>query len=660
MPPARLDDDLAFLEDGANPRTRAWTAAQNERTRAELDGDPARAPLLARFDELSRIDALGVPVARGARTFRTARPAGASQGLLFVRDGDGADRALVDPLALDPSALTAIDWWFASPGGRYVAVGLSRGGDERSSLHVFDVDANRFVGEAIPDTRHCSLAWTPDESGFYYTRYPAGHEYDIRLYRHVLGCPWTEDEKVFGDGLAPEEFIATDLSPDGRRLVATVSLGWARSDVYLADTERLPLRFEPLACGRDAENVPIPGDRTLYLRTNDGAERSRVYAIDYARPERDAWREVVPEGDGAIESVVRARGALVVCDLVDVRSRVRVFRDDGTVAGPIDLGERSVLAIAASERSEDAYLVLASYLEAPQIVRLSVARETPQLETFAAVATPFDASRYRVVREAAVSKDGTVVPLSVIARADVAFDGTAPAVVYGYGGFNIALSPWFVPTIVPWLDAGGVYVVANLRGGGEFGDAWHRDGMREKKQNVFDDAVAAIERVGAARIADPERIAIVGASNGGLLAAAVAVQRPDLVRAIVSLVPVIDMLRYHLFSIGRLWIPEYGDPDVPEDAAFLRAYSPLHNVRDGTAYPAMLVRAAESDGRVDPMHARKFAARVAEASSSGLRILASIESEAGHGAGKPRAKQVAESADVWTFLFRELGVAARD
>ena len=273
------------------------------------------------------------------------------------------------------------------------------------------------------------------------------------------------------------------------------------------------------------------------------------------------------------------------------------------------------------------------------------------------VATPFDARDYRIVQEWYASKDGTRVPLTVIARRDVARDGRAPAVLYGYGGFNVSLLPTFSPSLLPWLDAGGVYAIANLRGGGEFGDAWHRAGMRERKQNVFDDAIAAIEYLGEHGIADPARIALMGGSNGGLLAAAVATQRPELLRAAVSLVPLTDMLRFHEFLIARLWIAEYGDPDDPHDATFLRAYSPYHNVRDGVAYPAMLIASAESDGRVDPMHARKFCARVAAATSGDGPILLFVEPSAGHGAGKPRHKVVAELADRWSFIFAQLGAA---
>jgi prolyl oligopeptidase len=273
------------------------------------------------------------------------------------------------------------------------------------------------------------------------------------------------------------------------------------------------------------------------------------------------------------------------------------------------------------------------------------------ISTWEAVESGFDPAKYRVEQHWFVSKDGTRVPIDVISRENAPRDGSAPAVLYGYGGFNVSLLPSFVPSLLPWLDAGGVYAVANLRGGGEFGEAWHRAGMLESKQNVFDDFIAAIEYLGSSGIADARRIAVFGGSNGGLLVAVVATQRPELVRAVVCVVPLTDMLRFHRFLIARLWIAEYGDPDVPRDAEILRGYSPYHNVRDGVAYPAMLIETAESDSRVDPMHARKFAARLQAATSGVAPILLYVEPKAGHGVGKPRHKVVAELADRWAFLF---------
>ena len=659
---ATTADPHAYLEDAADPRTVAWTQTQNARTRAAFDAMPGRADLVARLETLLSTDVLSVPVVRGGRAFFMARRGRADQPSLYVReraaapvDADGAERILVDPSRLDAAGLVAIDWWYPSPSGARVAFGLSSNGDERSTLRVIEVATGELLSEAIPDTRYSSLAWYPDESGFYYTRYPAGGDYDVRLHTHTLGDDFPRDPQIFGHGRKREDMLSVALSRNGRYLTVNARDGWSRGDAYVADTTIRPLRFVPIVEGRAAIFDVHPSDDALYVHTNDGAPRYRVFAVDPQALARQAWREIVPEGAGTLESIAVARDALVLHYLESVRSIVRARRADGTFE-TLDFGARSVLAISADEGSAETYLQLASFLEAPSIVAVSLQSRPATRTGWATIPTPFDASAYRVEQRWFASNDGTQIPMYAIARSDVAFDGEAPAVLYGYGGFNVSLVPSFAPNIVPWLDAGGVYVVANLRGGGEFGEDWHRAGMRERKQNVFDDFIAAAEYLASSRIADAARIAIVGGSNGGLLVAALATQRPALVRAVVCLVPLTDMLRFHEFLIARLWISEYGDPGDPSDAVFLRAYSPYHNVRDGERYPAMLVATAESDGRVDPMHARKFGARVMEATASDAPIYVYVEPNAGHGVGKPRHKIVAELADRWGFIGAQLGV----
>ena len=645
-------DPYAYLEDANDPATVRWTAEQNARTRATLDSVLCRAALVERFEALLQIDTLEVPVERGERTFYAARRAGNEQAALYVRDG--VERVLVDPAALDPSGLTALDWWYASPQGRYVAFGLSSNGDERSTLHVLDAADGKGLAEAIPDTRHCSLVWLPDESGFFYTRYPPGEAYDMRLYRHALGTPWPQDRRVFGDGRRSEDMLAVGLSENGLHLVVTVHEGWSRSDVYVADANDPALHFETLVEGRDALFDVLAANDVLFVRCDEEAARFCVFEVGYDDVRRTAWREIVAESSGTLDAFALASGALVLHYLENARSAIRVWRRGGTVE-TIELpGGSGVTGLSASEASGTAYLCYESFVEAPTVLRCAVDAEPARVAQWGRVRAPFDAAAYRITQEWYASNDGTRIPLTVVARADLAPNGTAPAVLYGYGGFNISLLPSFAPTLQPWLDAGGVYAIANLRGGGEFGEAWHRAGMRERKQNVFDDCTRAIEYLSVTGIADPARIAIMGGSNGGLLVAAVATQRPELLRAVVCLVPLTDMLRFHKFLIARLWIAEYGDPDDAADAAFLRAYSPYHNVRDGVAYPTMLIATAESDSRVDPMHARKFGARVQAATRGEGAILVYVEPAAGHGVGKPRYKIVAELADRWSFLFSEL------
>ena len=644
-------DPFGYLEDPADPDTRAWTAVQNALTRATLDAVPVRPALSARFDALLGIDAIGVPVARGTRAFFTARRGRAEQTVLFLRE-NGTDRVLLDPVQLDRAGLTSLDWWYPSPNGTYVAYGLSRSGDERSTLSVLDVASGGALSEAIPDTRHASVAWWPGERGFYYTRYPPAGNYEVRVYAHELGTPAEHDPLVFGEGRKPEETISLAISSDGRWLVVTVNLGWSRSDVYVADTTASPLRFVTLTEGADALFDVCATNHELYVRTNGGAPRFRVFAVDPNRSERVAWQEIVPQRPAVLDAIVPCGQALALHYLDNVRSDVRVHRRGGSVER-IDLPSGTTLFGWSAREDDDAlYLLAGSYFAPASVLRVNAASNPQSQSVWEAVPPAFDPDAYRVEQHWFVSKDGTRIPMDVLSSANSRPSGTAPAVLYGYGGFNVSLLPSFAPSVLPWLDAGGVYAIANLRGGGEFGEDWHRAGMREHKQNVFDDFVAALDYLGTSGIADPDRITIFGGSNGGLLVAAVVTQRPELVRAVVCAVPLTDMLRYHRFLIARLWIDEYGDPDQPHDAAILRAYSPYHNVRDGVAYPAMLIETAESDSRVDPMHARKFAARVQEATSGDGPILAYVEREAGHGAGKPRHKVVAELADRWAFIFQ--------
>jgi prolyl oligopeptidase len=652
-----IADRYRKLEDGGDAETRAWTQAQNARARGYLDALPRRPALAQRFAAALAIGYVGAPEVHEGRAFFVKRAGEQAQAVLAVRE-DGAERVLLDPAALDPSGLTALDWWYPSRRGRLVAAGLSRNGDEHSTLYLIDVERAQPFGETIPETRYCSLAWEPDERAFYYTRYPPAADYDSRLFRHELGTRWQDDPLIFGEGRAAEEYLGVALSDDGRWLVASAYAGWVRNDVYVCDLAAAQgRRFAPLVEGRESIYEVHAAREGFVVRTNEDAPHYRVFAVDPRALEREHWRLLIPEREDVLKNVAPLQGGLLLHYLHDVRSRLLLRRDCGA-EHELDLSG-SVVALSARPAATEAYALHESFVEAPAVERISCGVEGVRVERWDGVTAAFDPAAYAVTQEWFASRDGTRVPMFVVTRAGLARDGRAPAVLYGYGGFDVALVPSFAPHLIPWLDAGGVYAVANLRGGGEFGEAWHRAGTRERKQNVFDDFIAAAEHLGASGIADPARIGIVGGSNGGLLVAAVMVQRPELFRAVVCAVPLTDMLRFAEFSIARLWLSEYGDPAEPADAAVLRAYSPYHNVRDGVAYPATLVLTAESDARVDPMHARKFAARLQEATSGPAAILLHVEPQAGHGVGKPRSKQIEELADRWSFLFANLMDSAR-
>lgn len=404
-------DPYAYLEDAAGPATRAWTDEQNARTRAALDALPERAALAKRFDALLDIDTLEAPVASGGRLFYVARRSGAEQAVLYGRWGKD-ERVLIDPAALDASGLTALDWWYPSPQGRLVAFGLSRGGDERSTLHVIDVATKTRLGEAIPDTRHCSLAWSADESGFFYTRYPAGESYDVRLFYHALETPWARDDRIFGDGRRPEEFLVVRLSADGRHLVVSVFDGWTRSDAYVADTTAASLHFVPLVEGRDALFDVLAGNRALIVRSNEGAARFRLFGVAYDQLARAAWREIVPETVATLEGVALARDTLVLHYVQDARSSVRIRHADGSGATLAAVRGRGVTGISATESSREAFVAYESFVEPPVVLRVALDATPARVfalgaggATVRAVRVSHDARVVRLARRHARSAD---------------------------------------------------------------------------------------------------------------------------------------------------------------------------------------------------------------------------------------------------------------
>jgi prolyl oligopeptidase len=600
---------------------------------------------------------------RRGRYFHQRRTGDQEQPVLYQREGrDGADRVLLDPARLAEDRTSALDWYHPSDDGRLLAYGVSEGGSEKSVLRVRDVDTGGDLGDVIPHTRACSLEWRPDGSGFFYTRYPepgsvpAGEEnYHRRVYEHVLGRDWREDPLVFGDDRPPEDWPGVHLSPDGRWLAVSVSRGWTRTDVYLRDLASAGAGFVTVIEGVDAIfGVDLRNDR-LYLQTNLEAPRGRLVAADLERPGPESWRDVLPEGPDVLEGTALIGDWIVAVWLRDASSRVTLHRRDGALLHEVALPViGSVAGLTGEWDGREAFLGFTSYAVPPTVSRLAL--PDPALELWARAAGEIDTSRFRVRLVHYPSRDGTVVSMFLVDARDRPTDGRGAALLTGYGGFNVSHTPAFGRGLILFLEHGGLYAVAHLRGGGEYGEDWHRQGMLDRKQNVFDDFLAAgdflIQEGHAAR----GRLAIMGGSNGGLLVGAALTQRPGLFRAVVCQVPLLDMVRYHLFRIARLWIPEYGSADEPEAFRWLYAYSPYHHVRDGTPYPAVLLTTGESDSRVDPLHARKMAARLQAATSSSHPILLRIETRAGHGQGKPLSKALEEWTDVWAFVFAELGL----
>jgi prolyl oligopeptidase len=661
-------DQYRWLEDGESSETRAWVEAQNAYTRSVLDALPNRDVIHAALDVLLTTGSVGAPVLRGARYFYPRRHGRIDQPVLVMRDEsnqDAEERVIVDPNALSASGVVALDWWFPSNDGRLLTYGLSEGGTELSTLHVLDVDRGEHrATDRIPHTRAASVAWLPDDSGFYYTRYPvpgsvpAGEElYNRRVFFHRLGQDWQTDEEIFGVGRAREDWPSVNLSRNGRWLVVEVSQGWVRSEIHLLDREHPTTGFMAIHAGVDARaSTEFAGDRLL-VHTNHDAPNYALYEVDPEHPEREHWRLVLPEReDRVLAGVSAAAGRLAADELQNAASQLRLYDLNGALQTDVDLPSIGTVSGVGGEWTSDRLAFgFTSFAQPPTIYSLD--SHTGFTSVFADDDLPagFDASRYDVRQEWYPSRDGTRISMFLIHRRGLTLRDV-PTVLTGYGGFNVSRTPTFIAALPLWLDAGGLYVLTNLRGGGEYGEAWHQAGMLGNKQNVFDDFIAAAEWLIEKGFTRPERLAISGGSNGGLLVGAALTQRPDLFGAVVCQVPLLDMLRYQRLRIARLWIPEYGSAENPEQFGWLHAYSPYHRVRPGQRYPATFLLTAEGDSRVDPMHARKMAARLQAATVSEAPILLRIEKVAGHGQGKPRGKQLEEATDIWSFLFWQLGV----
>jgi prolyl oligopeptidase len=659
-------DPYRWLENDSDGEVEAWVNAQNARTEDFLAQVAERPALHARLSQLFEIGTVSLPtVARlksgSLRYFFTKRSGTEDQPRLLVQDGaHGAERVLFDPNSEQANGPVALDWYYPSPDGRLLAYGISRDGSEDSVLRVRQVDSGLDLDDEILRARHASVAWTPDGSRFYYTRYPLdalpGEErYHRRIFEHVLGADPTQDKLVFGSELEPTDHPNVSLSERGRWLVVHVHKSWGESHVYLADTHVTPLNFSRITPIAANSYEVMAHEQRLYVLTNEGAARFALYAADPERPARSDWQLVIPEHEtDVLSSFCTCEGQIFASYLHDAASRLGRFTLDGADLGAIELPHVGTNdGFSALADGEEVFFGFESFATPPTVYRLPLLGGTPELWQRAEGA--FDPAPYRVTSRSAVSRDGTPIPYRIVHRHDAPLESAQnPTLLYGYGGFNVSLLPRFSRANLSFIERGGVYVQATLRGGGELGARWHEAGQLAAKQNSFDDFRAVAEDLIQSRVTCPERLALHGRSNGGLLVAAAITQYPELFRAAVCGVPLTDMLRYERFLIAKLWVPEYGSASDPTQFEFLSAYSPYHRVRSGTAYPAVLLTTAESDTRVAPLHARKFAAALAWATASDRPILLRTELHAGHGAGTPVSKSVAEWTDIHAFLCAEL------
>jgi prolyl oligopeptidase len=667
-----ITDNYRWLEDGTSPATQKWVEEEMTYTHAMLDPLPGRDAIHKRLTELLSIGSISQPQIGGKYYFYTRREGMQNQPVLYVREGSaeakgtGKDRVLLDVNQLAADGTIALDWYQASENGKYLAYGTSPSGSEMSTLHIIETKTGKTLPDTIERTRACSMAWMLDNSGFYYTRYPKkgdvpdGQEmYNRHVFYHELGSDPATDPLIFGEGRDPEDWPAVNLDNDGRLLLITEQEGWTKTEIFLMDLKRgtPPIR---ITTGKDFLYSATAYNGRLYITTNEDAPRYRVFMAEAGNYERDDWKEIIPQTDAVLQGAAVWGGKIFAQYEQNAASQLKIFDIDGTKLKDLMLPALgTVYGTEGRWDRDEIFYGFLSFTVPPTVYRYDL--KTGATTQWAKVDAPsIDPTAYEVEQEWFHSKDGTKVPMFVVYKKGLKKDGRNPALLTGYGGFNVSMTPNFSRTAYLWMEHGGVYAVANLRGGAEFGEDWHRAGMLEKKQNVFDDMIAAAEHLIAEKYTDKDHLAVQGGSNGGLLMGAMITQRPDLFRAVVCQVPLLDMLHYQNFQIAKLWVPEYGSSDKPDQFKWLYAYSPYHHVKAGEEYPAILFMTADTDTRVDPMHAKKMAAEMQDEAKNGASktrpILLRIESKAGHGAGKPVTKQIEEFTDVYSFLFWQLGV----
>lgn len=659
--------EITQKDPALDAKVRAWSEAQNARTRAFLDNIPGRSALEGRLRTLFQTDSLSAPTIRGGKSFFFRRRGTESNSVLFVRDtADSPERELLNVNKLYPDGRTTLSWTRISQDGQRLGFALFKSGDERTSLHLLDVATGQWLPDTIPG-KVSSMSWLPDGKSFVYRCLgDVSNPYSGQVRYHRIGDPVQQDKLIFeqekSGPLAHTYGPGAALDRGGKWLTLSYATGTSTNNLWVCDFSHW-LKTGELVRIPINEGNPHPyhgavrGD-TLYVSTPDGAPRGQIFKIDLRNPARENWQTIVPEHSSAVlDGFSLAKDFLVVTWKEDALRRIEVRDFDGKTLYNIPQPGIGTASLSTDSERNDAYLHFSSYNIPPSIYHFDLGSQKRAL--YFRPDYPVDSDNIVVKQEFYTSKDGTRVPLFIVHRKNLKLDGTAPTLLYGYGGFSVGMSPGFVSSIIPWIDAGGVYAVACLRGGDEYGEPWHQAGMLGKKQNVFDDFIAAGEFLIEKKYTSPAHLGIRGGSNGGLLTGAALVQRPDLFGAVIVAVPLLDMLRYQHFLMARYWIPEYGTTERAADFQWLKAYSPYHHIKSGVKYPATFLIAGENDARVHPLHAKKMAARLQHDTAGNPDkepILLWVDFDSGHGAGKSFDMQVRDTADTYLFLARQLGL----
>ena len=669
---ARVADPYRWLEDLDSLEVAEWVAAQNAVTFAHLETLPLRDRLKQRLTELWNYPRTSLPVVENGRLFYSQNTGLQRQSPIYVRTGLFDPPSLViDPNLLSPDGSISLAQFAPSPDAKLIAYAIAEGGADWETLRIRNVATGEDLADRVEWVRFSELSWTHDSKGFFYSRYPqppAGKVLEAALsnqaiYYHYAGTPQSSDVLIYQRQDHPSWIVNATVSDDGRYVFIRTYRGADNNNqlhfIHLGSAA-LPMitaPIKPIVETLDAEYTPIGNYHTrVYLRSDKDAPNRRIIAIDLENTNPDAWKVVVPEQPHAIENAVLVGGRVVVHSLVDVQSRIQLFGLDGAIEGDIPLpGVGAVSDLYGRSELFDVWFTFSSPLSPATAYRYDL--EARSRVAFEAPRPPIDASQFETRAMFATSKDGTRVPFFLTSRKGLPQDGRNPTMLYGYGGFSISVLPFYRSDVPAWLELGGVFVSVNMRGGAEYGEAWHKAGYLDKKQNVFDDFIAVAEHLVKERYTSPDRLGIMGGSNGGLLVGAVMEQRPDLFAAALPAVGVMDMLRYDKFTGGKLWATEYGSSSDPKQFAFLIKYSPLHNVRPGECYPATLVTTADHDDRVVPSHSFKFVAALQAAQACERPVFIRVETRGSH-AYRPTDRLIAERADQWAFAAAHLGVSA--
>ncbi|KAF3886630.1 S9 family peptidase [Tolypothrix bouteillei VB521301] len=659
-------DPYRWLENPDSPEIKAWIEAQNKVTFGYLQQIPVREKIKQRLTKLWDYEKYSIPFKEGDRYFYFKNDGLQNQSVLYtLKTLEDKPKVLLDPNKLSEDGTVALSGIAISEDSQLLAYGLSFSGSDWQEWKVKNIETGKDLDDRIQWIKFSGVSWTHDGKGFFYSRYDEPNQknkleevnYYQKLFYHKLGKPQSEDILIYDRPDRKEWGFNGDVTEDGRYLIISVWEGTNPKNLVFykdlsnpnSDVVELINEFEASFSFIDNK------DSLFYFQTDLNAPKGRAIAIDIKNPQQKNWQEIIPQAEETLQSISTINNQFVSSYLKDARSQIKIFEMTGSFVREIELpGIGSVGGFGGKRNDTETFYSFTSFTVPGTIYRYDMV--SGKSKVFREPKVDFNPNEYETKQVFYNSKDGTRVPMFVTYKKGIKLDGNNPTYLYGYGGFSVSLTPSFSVSSLVWMEMGGVYAIPNLRGGGEYGEDWHQAGMKQKKQNVFDDFIAAAEWLVANGYTKPAKLAIGGGSNGGLLVGACITQRPDLFGAALPAVGVMDMLRFHKFTIGWAWIPEYGSPENPEEFKALYAYSPLHRLKAGTAYPATMITTAESDDRVVPAHSFKFAAALQAAHTGNAPVLIRIETKAGHGAGKPTAKRIEEAADAWAFLVRTLAV----